>query len=320
VTEIAKGVLGGSWTLLLGWILPSSLGLSLFGFMVLPSLTNLDPLADISNSSASNQALVLLIASVILGLTLASLATPLYRVLEGYFLWPSSWAAKRSAKHVAIQSTAKAQVTAARGAQGRLDLRGSLALERFRRYPDDAAQVAPTRLGNAIRRFEYYSYNRYQLSSQLMWNQIRGSASESMVKDVDEARAGVDFFVCLLYVSSAASMSALLALLSEERRVGTLILAFVVGAAVAVACYPLAVIATDAWASAVKAMVDMGRLPLAKGLGLRMPETLAQEREMWQQVGWFLGYAFHAEGVANLDPYRAVDDSDDAESETSRDA
>jgi hypothetical protein len=311
VIEIAKGVLGGSWTLVLGWILPSSLGFTFFGFLVLPSLTNLSLLTDVSKASPGTQALVLLTASVILGLTLASLATPLYRVLEGYLFWPSSWATKRTTRHVAARRQAGADVTRARGDQGRLDLRGSLALERFKRYPDDEDQVAPTRLGNAIRRFEYYSYDRYQLSSQLMWNQLRGAAPESVAKEVDDARAGVDFFVCLLYVFGGVSLSALLALLSDERHVATLLVTAVVVAAAAIACYPAAVIATDAWASAVTAMVDMGRVPLAEGLGLKMPDTLAEEREMWQQVGWFLGYQFNAAAVATLDPYRALADDEE---------
>lgn len=310
MTEIVKGILGGSWTLILGWILPSSLGLTIFGFMVLPSLTNLGPLSDVSNASASTQAFILLTASVILGLTIASLATPLYRVLEGYLLWPSSWAAKRTAEHVSARGRAAAEVTTAQDEQGRLDLRGSLALERFRRYPDDERQVAPTRLGNAIRRFEYYSYDRYQLSSQLLWNQLRGVAPESVVKDVDSARAGVDFFVCLLYISGATSLAALLALFSEERHLATLLIATVGSATAAVVSYPLAVLATDAWASAVKAMVDVGRVPLAEGLGLRIPETLAEERQMWQKVGWFLGYRFNPEAAANLDPYRTLADGE----------
>ncbi|MDQ4052901.1 MAG: hypothetical protein M3237_09390 [Actinomycetota bacterium] len=314
MTEIAKGVLGGSWTLILGWILPSSLGLTLFGVIVLPSLTDLAPFADVSGASASAQAIILLTASVILGLTLASLATPLYRVLEGYLLWPSFWVEKRTNKHIVARRRAAAEVTSTHDGS-RTSLRGSLALERFRRYPDHEGQIAPSRLGNAIRRFEYYSYDRYQLSSQLLWNQLRGASAESVAKDVDDARAGVDFFVCLLYVSGAVSLSALLALLGDEGRVATLIAGAVVSAAVAIACYPLAIFATDAWASAVKAMVDLGRLPLAQGLGLRMPDTLAEEREMWQQVGWFLGYQFNAGAVANLDPYRAASDEDEAVTE-----
>jgi hypothetical protein len=308
VTEIVKGVLGGSWTMILGWVLPTSVGLTIFGLLVLPSLTNIEALAEVASASTSNQAIVLLTASLILGLTLASLATPLYRVLEGYLLWPSSWASRRTATHIERRRQAADEVTKARGDGGRLDLRGALALERFRRYPDDEGQIAPTRLGNAIRRFEYYSYDRYRLSSQLMWNQLRGASSESVGKDVDEARAGVDFFVCLFYVLSAVSGSALLALLSNERHVLVLAATAVGCAAAALGCYPLAVLATDAWASAVKAMVDIGRVPLANGLGLSLPGTLAEEREMWQQVGWFVGYQFDEGAVANLDRFRVVED------------
>lgn len=313
VTEIAKGVLGGSWNLIFGWILPSSLGLLVFGLTVVPSLTNLAMFATVSKSSASDQGVLLLIVSVIVGLTLASLTTPLYRVLEGYLLWPSTWMAKRTAKHVQSRRDAATLVRAAKGPEGHLDLRGALALERFRRYPDKEAQVAPTQLGNAIRRFEYYAYDRYQLSSQLLWNQLRGASGEALVKDVDNARAGVDFFVCLVYVSGGVSFSALLALLSSERQMATLLLVATISAATMIVWYRLAVVATDAWASAVRAMVDMGRVPLAKGLGLELPKTLAEEREMWQQVGWFLGYRFKGISVANLDSYRAPQDDEGAD-------
>jgi hypothetical protein len=71
----------------------------------------------------------------------------------------------------------------------------ALALEKFSRYPDVDDQVAPTMLGNAIRRFEYYSFNRYQLDSQLCWYHLRAAAPESTAKEVDNARSGVDFFV-----------------------------------------------------------------------------------------------------------------------------
>ena len=315
MTEIAKGILGGSWALVSGWILPSSLGMSFFGLMVLPSLVNVPPFGGIAGASPANKAIVLLVASVILGLTLSTLATPLYRVLEGYLLWPGSWKVKRIEVHKASRQRAANEVERLRGVDGILDLQGALALERFHRYPDDVRQIAPTRLGNAIRRFEYYSYDRYQLSSQLMWNQLRGSAPESIPKAVDEARAGVDFFVCLLYVSGAVSLGALLAMLGDDAQVVTLLGCSLIGALVVLLCYPAAVKATDAWASAVRAMVDLGRVPLSKDLGLQMPSTLEEERKMWLQVGWFLGYRFHPDAAALIDPYRAIAEEESEEAD-----
>jgi hypothetical protein len=78
------------------------------------------------------------------------------------------------------------------------------------------------------------------------------------------------------------------------------------GGAGAVGSYYAAVKATDAWASSVKAMVDVGRIPLAKALGLQIPAKLAEERDMWLRVGWLLGFAYEPEAGTELDPYRQL--------------
>ena len=36
------------------------------------------------------------------------------------------------------------------------------------------------------------------------------------------------------------------------------------------------------WLNAVQAMVNVGRIPLAESLGFALPETLDQERVLWQ--------------------------------------
>ncbi len=313
MNELVKVAMGGSWALVTGWMLPSGLGLAFFGVLVLPSLDGVPLLRDVAAASPSDQAVVLLAASVVLGLTLASLARALYRFLEGYLLWPKKWQESRITHHRAARERARAaaQDESPDSGSGALGPRAALALEKFRRYPDDEAQVAPTRLGNAIRRFEYYSYDRYQLSSQLLWSQIRGSVDERVAKEAQEARAGADFFVCLLYVSALVDASALLALTSGDRDVSILVVAVVMATGVGFACYPAAVAATDAWDSAVRGMIDLARLPLAEALGLELPATFAEEREMWNRVGWYLGYYYDPEGGALLDPYRSPRRTDD---------
>jgi hypothetical protein len=49
----------------------------------------------------------------------------------------------------------------------------------------------------------------------------------------------------------------------------------------AILWYRIAVVATDDWAGAVRALVNLGRQPLASSLGLELPLTLARERTMW---------------------------------------
>jgi hypothetical protein len=164
--------------------------------------------------------------------------------------------------------------------------------------------VAPTLFGNAIRRFECYASDRYNLDSQLLWSQLRGVVSDSVAKEVDNARAGVDFFVCLFYASVIVSLSGLAAMVAESRDLISLAIAIVIGILTAIGSYLAAIRATDGWSSAVRAMVDLGRVPLAKALDLQLPRTLEEERKMWLRVGWVLGFAYDPRGVTALDPYR----------------
>ena len=313
MTDIAKGVLAGSWSLLAGWILPAGLGVVVIGFLVMPSFAAVPAVQSALAAKPSDQALILLAAAVVIGLTLASVATPLYRVLEGYLLWPERLQVRGRTKHQNRRQKAEDDLTALARPGAPLGLKAGLAKERLGRYPDDPEQVAPTRLGNAIRRFEYYSYDRYRLSSQLLWSHIRGVVDESVAKDVQEARTGVDFFVCLVYMSMSVGSLSVAGLLFGEGHAAALIVALVVGVLAAAGSYLAAVTATDAWASSVRGMVDLARLPLARALGLQMPATLAEERDMWEKVGWLLGYAYHEQAATVLDLYRTVPREEDAE-------
>jgi hypothetical protein len=60
--------------------------------------------------------------------------------------------------------------------------------------------------------------------------------------------------------------------------------AIAVGLLVSVASYRLAVLATDEWAAAVRALVDHGRKGVADAFGLTIPADLAEERLMWRAV------------------------------------
>jgi hypothetical protein len=68
--------------------------------------------------------------------------------------------------------------------------------------------------------------------------------------------------------------------------------------------YWLAVRATDEWAAAVRGLVDLGRKPLAAALGLELPDTLAGERRMWEQVSR-QSRRPHGDRDSELDSFRA---------------
>ncbi len=50
--------------------------------------------------------------------------------------------------------------------------------EQLHRYPLDDRQVIPTRLGNAIRQFEEYGYDRYRLDSQVLWHELNAAVPD----------------------------------------------------------------------------------------------------------------------------------------------
>jgi hypothetical protein len=172
------------------------------------------------------------------------------------------------------------------------------------RYPVDDGQVAPTRLGNAIRRFEEYGYDRYRLDSQTLWYELTAAAPKPLSQQIDTARAGVDFFVCLLYGQLLVALITVASLGAPHSRVLPL--------AVTAACliilipvwYRLAWVTTDDWALAVRALVDLGRKPLAERAGLCLPHELDREREMWIQYCQMVLWPYDASRAAGLDEFR----------------
>jgi hypothetical protein len=89
VSEIVKGLVEGGWALLVGWILPAALDVLLFVLVVYPSVKNTPPFSSLPADEIS-----LVFAAVVVGVVLSALKTPLYRILEGYTLWPI-WLFKR---------------------------------------------------------------------------------------------------------------------------------------------------------------------------------------------------------------------------------
>ncbi|MGW7710976.1 hypothetical protein [Streptomyces sp. NPDC054771] len=333
--DIAKGVLGGAWTLLVGWILPTALNLTVFWFGVAPSLRHTALAARVWPTTGGNSALLLLATSILLGLVLAALQNPLYRVLEGYLLWPSRSYDRSCARHLRskrdlqdrlallrltrreeadqLSSNDVAELArlrtdsriarAARKDRQRSAVQRSLLRERLARYPVDDGQIAPTRLGNAIRRFEEYGHDRFRLDTQVLWNELTGTAPEQVRRQVDLARASVDFFVSLLYGHAVIAVVAAAALCATSANVLALLVSIVVLGCLIPLWYRAALVATDEWAAAVRALVNVGRKPLAESLGLALPSSLEGERLMWALVTKLSRLPYH-ERAAALDVYR----------------
>jgi hypothetical protein len=341
MTAIITSLLGGGWELVAGWVLPTALNSVLFGVLVLPAFRHVSGLQSLAAASGPEKAVVLLATAVIGGLVLSALQTPLYRVLEGYRGMPRRMRQWRIHRHIERKDRlgkrlqfARLAFREAHGSQRETDaaelakLRAdpafskipeaktelspvtiSVLAEKHRRYPVADGQVLPTLLGNAIRRFEEYGYDRYRLDAVTMWNALAGAVPDSVRKRVDASRAGVDFFICLIYGQLILAVCGVAVLIAAPGHSPGPILAVAVPIALIPVWYRLAVQATDEWAAAFRGLVDIGRKPLADALGLVLPTTLEQERKMWE-LQCRLSRQPYSPSDAELDRFRTSSDLD----------
>jgi hypothetical protein len=340
VNDIAKGILAGGWSLIAGWILPTAINVLIFGFLILPSLHGVSVFGDLSQASVGERSLAILGAAVVIGLILSALQTPLYRVQEGYLFWPPQLARRSRRRQLEAKNVlaARLDIIRLRTAQARnrslgpedktrlqeleenprlkrftqrdkdlTTVQGALLRERLRRYPVDDSQVAPTRLGNAIRRLEEYGYQRYRLDSQALWYELTATAPKQLREQVDLARAGVDFFICLLYGNLFVAVIALVSLGTQHPDYLTLSVTAAVLIILTPLWYRLAVVTTDDWALATRALVDVGRKALAEALALQLPKELSREREMWGRYCRFVRQPYTDPRSVKLDEFRATD-------------
>jgi hypothetical protein len=177
MSDIVKGVLAGGWSLVVGWILPAALNLVLLWFLVLPQLGG--DQAHWLRSSLPQQGVALLVAAVILGLLLAALQTPLYRLLEGYAGWhpreagqPERWL--RSPLSTALGRSRDWQLRRKQVLLGRLDLIELSDLERTGTLRDELrARLAEVRADRRLDRYAKADAQRGASQLGLLREQVR---------------------------------------------------------------------------------------------------------------------------------------------------
>ncbi|WP_405807481.1 hypothetical protein OG729_20175 [Streptomyces sp. NBC_00210] len=338
MTDIIKGVISGGWLLLVGWIFPTSINVALFSLLVLPSLQEKGWAHGITHADAIGKSLAFITVSVFVGLLGSMTKTPAYRMLEGYLL-PSklaSYAIERqktkkndlTKKIEDVEAPAElAAITTGHGdagpaavgsvnqGGGKKDKKAKRAISRAKvglwrekldRYPGDDSQIMPTRLGNAIRRFETYGQDRYQIDAVALWYELSFSVPKELRDQIDSARANVDFFVCLLYGHVLVAVSAGATLLAADHPYALILWASMIGLlAFSYLWYLCATRMTDNWAAVIRAMINLGRKPMAESLGLKVPASLEEERKMWEYVSALVSEPYILEASQLINPFRA---------------
>jgi hypothetical protein len=177
--------------------------------------------------------------------------------------------------------------------------------ERLERYPQQIELIVPTRLGNALRAMETYGSNRYGLDSQTLWYELQSTTSPTLRTDLEDNRASVDFFVsAVAHLSLLAVVSTGVAIACHGGHSIAPAVVAVVSVALTRPSYLAAVRNVGDWHYSIRALVNLGRGDLAHALGLRLPQSFAEERRLWSAVTDFVSYGPRDEYLRFLNVYR----------------
>jgi hypothetical protein len=350
LSDILKGLTGG-WNFLVSWVFPSAIAWSVFALFLFPELQHVPIFSDIAGTSPANKTLVLAGAAIFTGLLLNSLSTVLFRVIEVYYPIPpriETWLRNRQQfrqqalrnqlqelkdlrKKLELASAGSkgssenevridkfplsAKTIGSNVSQTGIDIKIGLLRERLRRYPADDRQLGSTQFANALRAIETYGWDRYRLDSQILWSELISAVPDSLRTEEESARSPINFSVSMIYLSALLGVACLAVNLGLS---GSSIAPTVVGVIsllLVPVWYKLAVLNTRYLRSVQQAIVNIGRVELAKKMGLTIPRKLQDEREMWEQLFWFVDERFDEEYVSGLDSYRLEEKEDDQSSD-----
>ena len=298
--DLFKALTGGLSKFIFAWIVPSVITLGLFSLFVLPRVNDLYPFEEVIATSKGSPATATLIFSffvLVLSMLFAYSSLPIYRLLEGYSL-PKRLQARLIRRHLRAWHRLKWQE------QRALDLDevpAGLLKERLNAYPVTPDRMRATRLGNALTAMESFGVTRYGIDSQSLWYELQAVSPETVRRQTEEGRSPVDFFVSSMahFFLFAVTCTAL-SLIKQD-------LSLLVLGAIALLLLPLnynlAVRNVKDWAGAVRALVNLGRRPLADAVGLTMPARLTDEQEMWASFLWAIE-ELDTESVPVYDSYR----------------
>jgi hypothetical protein len=169
--------------------------------------------------------------------------------------------------------------------QNQDDDEGTRRLDRYFAPGNLDIEPLPTRFGNALRAFEYYSESRWGLNALAAWPRIAALLSDRERDLHAEAETDLMFFVNWSVVCYALSVALAVDGVVTWSLSG---LGFLPALALAYAFYRFAIGAAVIWGIEVRASIDLHRLELYERLGVTIPRSFSGERRTARLVGRFL--------------------------------
>lgn len=248
-------------------------------------------------ATPATQVVIVGAAAAFLGLLLSGLQFPLLRLLEGYpfarlqdaFLVGRlySWRLRHwQQEYMSLSEALKKPAGPARTRD---------AVRLYRDFPAKLESVLPTEFGNVVRAFETHPRDRYSLDGVTIWPRIEMLLNDQEKQLVEDAATDVMFFVnSQVLVVPAGLLLAVNAAVRAPTLVSGVLrcaLILVATAIVYVLAWRASIGAARRWGSPVRAAFDLHRTWLYQRLGVKMPTTLEEDKQVGRAVSRLLLYA-----------------------------
>lgn len=154
--------------------------------------------------------------------------------------------------------------------------------------PDHGSAVMPTRLGNILKSAELYPYDRYGLDAVLFWPKLYPLFPPEFAKEITQLRGNVDTMLLVTVLAAVFSLLSGGYLLVIRASWLLFVLCFGGGVITALTAYRGAMGAVMPYAEQIKTAFDLYRNDLLQKMRVPLPTTLKEEKERWQEVGFFV--------------------------------
>lgn len=249
---------------------------------------------ELERHSEATQLLILGGVALVAGLTLSGVSYYVTRLFEGYPLerasaWPVlGWLHKAV---LTLQLRRFHRLLAIRDDQNsppKDRQRAARTLDRF--FPHRPEALLPTRVGNAIRAFEWHSNVRWGLDGVTIWPRIEALlTAEQRELQVD---AKINFYVFINAALGGLVVGACLvidaAINGSPSAAGWLL--YLIPFLSSYVLYRASIGPATDWGDNVRASVDLHRLEVYEKLGVRAPTSFTDERKLAVRVNQALLY------------------------------
>lgn len=308
MSDILK-VAMGTVSYVTGWLVPTLVWLATMVMFVKPVWSDSEAINAIGSLVSGYELVAFATTAGVLAAIAWNLSALLYRGLEGY-LFPGPlrtrrqrhWTAHLKLLEQQRRSSEKDLSSPKHPNDTRYQVNRQLLVEKIARFPANPQEVQATRLGNATRTLETYGPDRFRLDSLTLWNECIAVVPDSLRAQVARSRANVDFFVASTYLSLVA-IAVFTASALRSASIAWLVSA-AIGGCLAYGAYRAACVAVDGLRDSSRAVVNIARVPLAESLGLKMPDSLTDERDMWYEMSMYVHYPY--KDTRELNKYRTV--------------